>query len=240
MHTFEQSANSVKKLLLIDDDVELGSLLKEYFSNEGFEFIHALRGKEGLECLDESIDCVLLDVMMPDLDGFEVLRQLRQISLVPVLMLTAKGDDMDKVLGLEMGADDYLPKPYNPRELLARVKALVRRNNYSNSIPSTETVIGDLTLNFSMREAKISGKTLPLTQTEYMILIELTNNANQVVDKRALCQAVLGRRLVTYDRSIDMHMSNLRRKLQKASKMLVIKTVRGAGYALAESEGNNP
>lgn len=227
----------MKSVLLIDDDVELGELLKEYLSMEGFELTAVHDGEAGLQqALSGDYSLVLLDVMLPKKNGFEVLRELRQKSSIPVIMLTARGESVDRVLGLEHGADDYIPKPYHHHELMARIKALFRRIEMSAEGPestSNELKVGELELNPATRTATRSGEELPLTGAEFGVLQCLMENVGDLVDKDSLSMAALGRQLMAYDRSIDMHVSNLRKKLGKRDDDSDwIKTVRSRGYML--------
>ncbi len=227
----------MKSVLLIDDDVELGELLKEYLSMEGFELTAVHDGETGLQQAQSGdYSLVLLDVMLPKKNGFEVLRELRQKSSIPVIMLTARGESVDRVLGLEHGADDYIPKPYHHHELMARIKALFRRIEMSAEEPestSNELKVGELELNPATRTATRSGEELPLTGAEFGVLQCLMENVGDLVDKDSLSMAALGRQLMAYDRSIDMHVSNLRKKLGKRpDDSDWIKTVRSRGYML--------
>ena len=227
----------MKSVLLIDDDVELGELLKEYLSMEGFELTAVHDGESGLQqALSGDYSLVLLDVMLPKKNGFEVLRELRQKSSIPVIMLTARGESVDRVLGLEHGADDYIPKPYHHHELMARIKALFRRIEMSAEEPestSNELKVGELELNPATRTATRSGEELPLTGAEFGVLQCLMENVGDLVDKDSMSMAALGRQLMAYDRSIDMHVSNLRKKLGKRDDDSDwIKTVRSRGYML--------
>lgn len=219
------------KLLLIEDDQELSQLLVQLLSMEGYVVDTAGDGESGLAlALQEKHDMVLLDVMLPQLNGFDVLKQLRQSSQLPVLMLTAKGDEIDRVIGLEFGADDYLPKPFNDRELLARIKAILRR---SQLMPQrTQKVqLGDISVHHGRQEALCGEIKLDLTGTEFLLLAELVESPGELLDKNSLNQKVLGKRLQAFDRSLDMHMSNLRKKLPPREDNLPrIKTVRGHGY----------
>lgn len=219
-------------ILLIDDDQELCGLLKEYFTAEGFEVAMAHTGTEGLQlALKQNFDLILLDVMLPEMDGFEVLKALRVQKMTPVIMLTAKGDDFDRIFGLELGADDYIPKPFNHRELLARVKAITRRvDHYKQHSPDDTFTIHQLRLDVASRSATVNGEVLSLTGTEYEVLHLLVRTAGEVVDKQTISRQVLGRPLVPYDRSIDMHVSNVRKKIAALSEHTYIKTIRGAGY----------
>ena len=224
-------------ILIVDDDTELSSMLGEYLAAEGFSIDQAFDGKQGAQkAITGQFDAVVLDVMMPELDGFEVLRRIRSESSVPVLMLTAKGDDVDRIVGLEIGADDYIPKPFNPRELLARLNAVLRRTQVNRQHPQKEQVvhIGPLEINPSTRTALAKGQTLDLTSTEFNLLHTLVKHAGKVVSKESLSEQGLGRKLEKYDRSIDMHMSNLRKKMAQIELDSMIITIRGQGYQLSD------
>lgn len=228
------------KLLMIDDDTGLCELLTEYLAAQGFDVQSVHDGEQGLKlALSNDYALILLDVMLPTLDGFEVLKQLRQTKLTPVIMLTAKGEDFDRIFGLELGADDYIPKPFNHRELLARVKAITRRIEHINSLnvatPSKMNING-ITVNLAAREAAISEHTLTLTGTEYEVLVLLIKNAGEVVSKEQISEEVLGRRLASFDRSIDMHVSNIRKKIAEHIQGERIKTMRGTGYVFIQGE----
>lgn len=219
------------KLLLIEDDQELSGLLAQLLTMEGYVVDIASDGESGLAlALQEKHQMVLLDVMLPQLNGFEVLKKLRQSSQIPVLMLTAKGDEIDRVIGLEFGADDYLPKPFNDRELLARIKAILRRSQLTPQ-KVQQVQLGDIYLHHGRQEARCGDITLDLTGTEFLLLAELIETPGELLDKNSLNQKVLGKRLQAFDRSLDMHMSNLRKKLPVRNDNLPrIKTVRGHGY----------
>lgn len=225
---------------MIDDDTGLCELLSEYLTAQGFEIQSVHDGEQGLK-LAQANDyaLILLDVMLPTLDGFEVLKQLRQTKLTPVIMLTAKGEDFDRIFGLELGADDYIPKPFNHRELLARVKAITRRIEHINSLnvaTTSKLLANGITVNLAAREASIDGSTLTLTGTEYEILTLLCKNAGEVVSKEQISEEVLGRRLASFDRSIDMHVSNIRKKIAEHIPGERIKTMRGTGYVFIQGE----
>jgi len=217
-------------LLIADDDTELCDLLREYLGQEGFEVRLAHDGEQALvESRRPGVDAMVLDIMMPRLNGIDVLRRLRKESELPVIMLTARGDDLDRIIGLELGADDYLAKPANPRELLARIRAVLRRSNAHSTIATLE--VGDLVLNQGGRELYREGRLIALTSTEFSIMQLLLQRGGEVVEKKDLYLAALGREPVAYDRSIDMHVSNLRRKLGPARDGSErIETVRGIGY----------
>jgi two-component system response regulator CpxR len=224
---------SAKKLLLIDDDLQLTQLLTEYLTPQGYELDVAHDGEAGLSLATSNkyYDLILLDVMLPKLDGFDVLKKLRTSHLTPVLMLTARGDDYDKILGLEMGADDYLAKPFNHRELSARIKALVRRMAMLPSGSVQQNLkLGNVALSPSAQQVLCADNLVELTGTEYSILHLLMINQGCLVSKEDISEKVLGRKLAAFDRSIDMHVSNLRKKLAVFSPEEKIKTHRGAGY----------
>jgi len=228
------------KLLMIDDDTGLCELLSEYLSAQGFSIQTAHDGQQGLElALQNDYALILLDVMLPSIDGFEVLKQLRQSKLTPVIMLTAKGEDFDRIFGLELGADDYIPKPFNHRELLARVKAITRRIEHINSVSNNtnkKLSLNGITINFAAREASINNSPLTLTGTEYEILALLIKHAPDVISKEQISEDVLGRRLASFDRSIDMHVSNIRKKIAEHIEGDKIKTMRGTGYVFIQGE----
>lgn len=222
-----------KSLLIIDDDLELTQLLKDYLSPQGYQIDSAGDGKTGLEKATGSkhYDLILLDVMLPELDGFEVLKKLRITRLTPVLMLTAKGDDFDRIFGLELGADDYLPKPFNHRELSARIKAIVRRMTHLPVHAVQQPLeIDDVRIIPVSRSVFCQEQSVDLTSTEYAVLHLLMSCCGALVSKQEISKKVLGRSLEQYDRSIDMHVSNIRKKFNHVAEKERIKTVRGAGY----------
>lgn len=224
----------MNRVLLVDDDVELCEMLGEYLMAEGFEVMLKHDAESGVEAaLGGDVDAVVLDIMLPGQSGLDALRLIRQHSLMPVLMLTAKGDDVDRIVGLELGADDYVPKPCNPRELVARLRAVLRR-----AVPTKlgeELQIGDAVLRPSERLAEWAGQTLALTSTEFNLLEVLMRSAGQVVSKNELSERALGHPLARYDRSVDVHISNLRRKLGSLDDgRSPIQTVRGVGYQFIE------
>ncbi|MBV8784689.1 MAG: response regulator transcription factor [Gammaproteobacteria bacterium] len=219
-------------LLVIDDDQELCAMLAEYLTLEGFHAVTAGDGMSGLEQLQRAAyDLVILDVMLPELSGFEVLRRLRTVSRVPVIMLTARGEEVDRVVGLEMGADDYLAKPFSARELVARIRAVLRR---VPGEPGAESPLqwGPLRLDLRARCALIGEQDLELTSAELRLLELLVRAESRTVSREELMLQGLGRRLLPTDRSLDTHVSNLRRKLQRHTERVSVQSVRGAGYAL--------
>ena len=220
------------KVLLIDDDAALTGMLTEFLRGEGFETAAAFNGAEGaVAALDPTLDAVILDVMMPDISGIETLQRIRSTSSVPVIMLTAKGAEDDRVAGLEVGADDYIAKPYYARELLARLKAVLRRQRGSQ--PPQYFLAGKLRLIPSKREVSFDGQTFELTTCEFDLLEALLRSRDTVATKDDLSLSVLGRRREPYDRSIDVHVSNLRKKLSVISgKTIEVETVRAVGYRL--------
>ncbi|MGB0445776.1 MAG: response regulator [Pseudomonadales bacterium] len=225
------------KILLVEDDKELNELLTEFLQLENFSVTSTFDGAEGIEkALHNDYDAIVLDIMLPKVNGLEVLKQLRNTKKTPVLMLTARGDEVDRIIGFEMGADDYLPKPCNPREIIARIKAILRRVDMDREdikpSPSNGLVkADDIELNPATRVATLDAEVLELTSTEFNLLENLLANAGSVLSKEELTESALGRKLTLYDRSIDMHLSNLRRKLGPfADGKPRIKTVRGIGY----------
>lgn len=222
------------KLLLVDDDAALAALLSDYLKIEGFEVELAHTVRDGVQrALDGAPRLVILDVMLPDGSGVDALRSIRAHSAVPVLMLTARGDPVDRIVGLEVGADDYVPKPCLPRELVARVRAILRRGAASPSSAGGALSAGRLTLWSQRRRAVWDGQTLPLTSAEFDLLQLLLQHAGSVVSKQELALHGLGRPLGRFDRSIDVHVSAIRQKLATASgDACVIETVRGRGYQL--------
>ena len=238
----------MSKILLVDDDVELTNLLAELLSLEGFDIHVVHNGQEALTELElQTYDIILLDIMMPVLNGIETLKQLRQKLTTPVLMLSARDDDIDRVLGLELGADDYLPKPFNDRELVARIKAILRRTAGNSPLatdvitPSSQTAeenskqlsFGGVELHPGRQQAIFEGKDLDLTGTEFALLQMLMRNPGQILSRELLSLEILGKRLTPYDRAIDMHISNLRKKLpERKDNLPWFKTLRGRGYLL--------
>jgi two-component system response regulator CpxR len=226
------------RVLIVDDDSELIDLLRDYLAEEGFETAAASDGEAGAKAAVEGApDLVVLDVMLPRLNGFDALRRIRETSPVPVIMLTARGQEVDRIVGLELGADDYLPKPFNPRELVARIRAVLRRGRQSAG-GSAAVTVGDLRLDPGARRVQRGGETVEVTGTEYSLLEALVRDAGKVVKRDALYREVLGRRPVPYDRSLDVHVSNLRRKLGPLPEGGErIKSVRGVGYQYLRTEG---
>ncbi|WP_347329582.1 response regulator transcription factor [Marinimicrobium locisalis] len=228
------------KLLLIDDDQELCQLLNEYLTAEGFQVDMAHDGEQALEQIArDNYAAIVLDVMLPKRSGFDVLKEVRQKYTTPVLMLTAKGDTIDRVVGLEIGADDYLPKPCDPRELVARLRAVLRRASPAPQLPgsSGSLQVEDLRLHLGSRSAHWKEQDVPLTGTEFSVLELLVARAGHVISKDELTEQALNRKLTPYDRSIDVHVSNIRKKLTAAgARREMIINVRGAGYMLTLNE----
>lgn len=219
-------------VLLIDDDTELTKLLEEYLEEEQFHLDSAHDGVSGLEkALNNQYSVVVLDVMLPGMSGLDVLKQLRQKSSVPVLMLTARGSELDRILGLELGADDYLPKPFNPRELVARLRAILRRTVSGATVSSQPVHVADVELHPESRSVTCSGKPVTLTGAEFDLLYTFLRNPGKIISREDLTQAALGRPMSPMDRSIDVHVSNLRRKLGGYDgNHERIKAIRGSGY----------
>lgn len=218
-------------ILVIDDDIELTDLLTQYLEPEGYHAVCAHDGESGVKkALNQPFDAIILDVMLPKLNGFEVLKAIREHLETPVLMLTARGDDIDRIVGLEIGADDYLPKPCNPRELVARLRAILRR---TQKIPTTRPIIKhhNIIVDCSKRHVTMAGNYLELTNAEFNILEMLIKSPGQAFSKEELTEYALGRKYTAYDRSIDVHISNLRNKLgDNLQGEPIVKTVRGFGY----------
>jgi len=216
-------------ILLIDDDAELCGLLGEFLRREGYSVECEHEGNRGLaRALQAGVDLVVLDVMLPGIDGFEILRRLRVESRVPVIMLTARGEDVDRIVGLELGADDYLPKPFNPRELVARIRAVVRRYEPRPAAPPHRLEVNGVVLDMGTREVTANGKRVDLTTFEFDILEQLMRSAGHVLSRDALMENFYNRKATPFDRSIDMHISHLRKKIENGDAL--IKTIRGVGY----------
>lgn len=224
----------MRHVLLVDDDIELCELLREYLSAEAFEVSAVHDGQAAIDIVPNgNFDVVVLDVMMPRLSGFDALQKIRASSDVPVLMLTARGDDVDRIVGLEMGADDYLSKPCNPRELVARIRAILRRTavDASDSSLSSVLVLGDVSLDPGRRAVTLGGALVQFTGAEFKILETMILQAGKIISKEALTEAGLARKSAAYDRSIDVHVSRIRKKLgDHPDGSPRIKSVRGAGY----------
>ncbi len=232
------------QILLIDDDVELCSLVTEYLEAEGFKVEAVFDGKRGLErALNGPQLLVVLDVMLPGLNGLDVLRRIRITSKIPVLLLTARGEDVDRIVGLEIGADDYLPKPFNPRELVARIRAILRRTRSAPQIDPIPDVVrvGDIELDPATRTVRQKGMRIEFTSVEFNLLEVLLREAGRVVAREELVDTVLSRKFSPFDRSIDMHISKVRKKLGDSDTGTeLIKTVRGVGYIFALTRDQAP
>jgi len=231
-----------KKILIIDDDIKLVELLSEYLGGHQFEISYILDGLNALnEIKHRTPDLIILDYMMPGKDGLEVLREIRVHYNVPIIMLTAKGDETDRIVGLELGADDYLPKPFNPRELLARIKAILRREAAhlpSNNSQNNDLVIraGDLILNRAAHTIEVNGTIVDLSTTEFNILEVLMKNPNRVLNRDQIMTMAQGKNFMAFDRSIDIHISKIRSKIETDPSLpRRIKTVWGTGYMFVES-----
>ena len=220
------------RLLVVDDDVELCALLGEFLHREGYTVQFEHEGRGGLsQAIEGGFDLIILDVMLPGMDGFEILKRVRQQSRVPVLMLTARGEDVDRIVGLELGADDYLPKPFNPRELVARIKAILRR--WDTKATSGRIEVNGIALDPGTRQVLRDGAPVETTTLEFQILEMLMRASGRVVSRDALMEALYNRKATPFDRSIDMHVSHLRRKLEGETPL--IKTIRGIGYQFVSS-----
>src|SRR5215469_889450 len=224
------------RILIIDDDVELCGLVGEYLESEGFRVEAVYDGERGLErARQDNYVLIVLDVMLPGMNGFEVLRHIRSSSRIPVLLLTARGEEVDRIVGLEIGADDYLPKPFNPRELVARIRAILRRTREGKGAlePQQPVRVGDVELDPATRSVRQNGKPVELTSVEFNLLHALLREAGHVVSRERLVDIVLSRKFSPFDRSIDMHVSKIRKKLGDTENDEHIKTVRGVGYIFA-------
>jgi two-component system response regulator CpxR len=230
-------------VLIIDDDAELCELVGEFLESEGFEVESVYDGVTGVErCAQREPELVILDVMLPGLGGFEVLKRIRERSRVPVIMLTARGEEVDRIIGLEMGADDYLPKPFNPRELAARIRAILRRTSAAAATGETHVLAaGDLTMDLGAHGVRSAGAEVELTGAEFAVLETLVRAAGTVVTRDDLSRRALGRRASAFDRSLDVHLSNLRRKLGPLpGGGERIKTIRGVGYLYVKRSTASP
>lgn len=226
-----------EKILVIDDDRELNSLLQEYLGTHGFVVQTVEHPQSGIEFIEKSVpDAIILDVMLPDMDGFSVCREIRKSYSTPILMLTARGDVHDRIVGLEIGADDYLPKPFEPRELVARLRSILRRSAEGSPSSAQLERHGDLTINFSSRSVTVSGEEVNLTSNEYELLQYLIRSKGRVLDRAQLVEHLRGIDWESSNRSIDMLISRVRQKLGDDSRNpLYIKTVTGVGYVFLSS-----
>ena len=216
-------------LLLVDDDIELCSMMKEFFAEAGHRLDCAHNGRDGLDCaFNGTYDLAILDVMLPVFDGFTLLQQLRRRKDLPVIMLTARVQQHDRITGLNAGADDYLPKPFDPDELLARIRAVLRRTDTTNWKTTEMVIIGDIQLNPATRKAWVAGSPVELTPLEFDLLEMLMRSAGRVVSREEITMALFEREATPYDRFLDVHVSHLRTKLEHGRKL--IRAVRGVGY----------
>ena len=237
-----QSKTTMQKILVIDDDVELCELVAEYLEPEGYKVEAIHEGHEGVQrALSGEHALAVLDYMLPGLNGFEVLRQIRAASRLPVVMLTARGDDVNRIIGLQIGADDYLPKPFNPLELVARISAVLRRSQPQPDQEKAEVIsAGDIEMDNRTRTVLRAGESIELTVVEYSLLEKLLSALGRILTREKLVRDVLHRELSPFDRSIDTHVSNLRKKLgHEVNGVERIKTVRGVGYIYASEEVNS-
>jgi two-component system, OmpR family, phosphate regulon response regulator OmpR len=226
------------RVLIIDDDQRLSAMLADYLASAGFEVRAAGDGASGLAGLAaKGADVVVLDIMLPDLDGFEICRRIRAVSDVPILMLTAKGDETNRIVGLEIGADDYLPKPFSPRELQARLKAILRRGRRRDEPAADILRFGRLEIDRGSRAVRLDGAERPLTSHQFDLLVALAENAGRVLSRDQIMDLVRGEELAAFDRSIDVHVSRIRAAIEDdPKKPRRIITVRGAGYVFAKQQ----
>ncbi len=224
------------RILLIEDDQRLAGMVKDYLGNAGFRVTIAPTGNQGITLHGrEAFDALILDLMLPDMDGLEICKHIRKSSQTPILMLTARGDVMDRVIGLEMGADDYLPKPFEPRELLARLKTILRRGSSNSNAERLR--FGRLEIDLSARSLNISGDERTLTSYQFSLLVALAQHAGRVLSRDVLMDLIKGESLEAFDRSIDVHISRIRAAIEddvKAPRRII--TVRGAGYVFAKEQ----
>jgi two-component system, OmpR family, phosphate regulon response regulator OmpR len=227
-----------ERLLIIDDDARLAAMVSDYLGAAGFVVDRSLTGREGLAALERSgFDAVILDVMLPDIDGFELCRIIRARAETPILMLTARGDETDRIVGLELGADDYLPKPFSPRELLARLRAILRRGPRAAPGAAATLRFGRLEIDRESRRVSVGGEEKALTSHQFDLIVALAENAGRVLSRERLMDLVKGEDLEAYDRSIDVHISRLRALIEDDPKHpRRIITVRGAGYVFARKQ----
>jgi DNA-binding response OmpR family regulator len=224
------------RVLLIEDDPRLARMVDDYLSGAGFRVTQAATGRAGLALAQREVfDALVLDLMLPDIDGLEICKQIRAKAQTPILMLTARGDAMDRVVGLEMGADDYLPKPFEPRELLARLRAILRRAHAS--APANTLTFGRLEIDKDAREIRIDGAARPLTSYQFEILLAMAERAGRVLSRDALFDLVKGETIEAFDRSIDVHISRIRAAIEDdPKKPRRVLTVRGTGYVFAKAQ----
>ena len=227
----------MRTILVVDDDARLRELVVEYLEGRGFSVLAAEDGERALEIVGtKTIDLAVLDVMLPGIDGFEVLKTMRKQAPIPVIMLTARGDDTDRIVGLELGADDYLPKPFNPRELVARIQAVLRRSE--PEVRTERLRAGRLEIDVDRRVVTVDAAEIALTTTEFEILRTLVANAGRVIPRERLMELARGADFASFERSVDVHVSHLRKKLGDDPKSPVfLKTVRGVGYTIPKDAG---
>ena len=225
-----------ERILLIEDDARLAAMVSDYLGGAGYRVTHAANGRSGVALHGrDTFDALVLDLMLPDIDGLEVCRQVRAQADTPILMLTARGDAMDRVVGLEMGADDYLPKPFEPRELLARLRAILRRQR--GGAKRDVLQFGSLEIDRGAREVRLDGAARPLTSYQFALLLALAEHAGRVMSREALMDLVKGEALEAFDRSIDVHISRIRAAIEAdPKKPRRVVTVRGAGYVFAKAQ----
>jgi two-component system phosphate regulon response regulator OmpR len=227
-----------ERLLIIDDDARLAAMVSDYLTAAGFVVEHRVTGREGLAALEQAaFDAIILDVMLPDIDGFEVCRSVRTRAQTPILMLTARGEELDRIVGLEIGADDYLPKPFSPRELQARIRAILRRARVAVQAQPKSKRFGRLQIDPESRMVRIDGEERALTSYQFDLLAALAGNAGRVLNRERLMDLVKGEELEAFDRSIDVHISRIRSAIEDDPKHpRRIITVRGAGYVFAKKQ----
>lgn len=229
-----------ERILMIEDDASLSAMVSEYLDGFGMNVSTRSSAAEGLRLLrhsEDAFDGIILDVTLPDLDGFEVCRQVRAASVIPILMVTARGDEMDRIVGLELGADDYLPKPFNPRELLARLRAILRRSRSQGSADTARLRFGRLEIDEGSRSVRIDGEERSLTSYQFELLSLLAHNAGRVMSRERLMDRMRGEDLEAFDRSIDVHISRIRAAIEDNPKHpRRIITIRGAGYVFAKNQ----
>jgi len=230
----------MSKVLMIDDDERLVELVKDYLSPHGFTLISAHDGLRGIETFErEVVELIILDLMLPELDGLEVCKRIRGTSDIPIIMLTARGEETDRIVGLELGADDYLPKPFNPRELLARIKAILRRSAGAmpDEPPDARVTVGEVSLDPAARRVHVGEREVVLTTAEFDLLHVLLQSAGRVLSRDQLMQQLHGSSWSYFDRSIDVHISRIRQKIEENPRSpALVKTIRGVGYQFARPE----
>ncbi len=236
--TTDEAGRLSQRILIIEDDQRLGEMVREYLVEAGYDANVAMTGADGLNAIKrDNFDALVLDLMLPDMDGLDVCRQIRVTQDLPIIMLTARGDAMDRVVGLEIGADDYLPKPFEPRELLARLKAILRRSGAGSSDARDVLRFGALEIDKAARRARLDGKDVQLTSYQFALLLALSEHAGRVMSRDQIMDLMKGEQFDAFDRSIDVHISRLRQSIEddpKTPRRII--TVRGAGYVFAKSQ----